>query len=148
MKKKQDRGFTLVELMVVIVIVAFLASIAYSSYRSSVAKSKRSEVSPCISEAVNRLENYRANHGVYPTSNIWDAIKYSPDCSEHYEGEISVFNAGESFIVAYSDTKKQIWSGSVNDVWIQTDNSGRQINVSNPIDPSKAETVPTGYSLP
>jgi len=148
MKKTNKRAFTLVELLVVITIIAVLAAIAYSSYRSSVARSKRSEVAPCISEAVNRLENYRANHGVYPTSNVWDAIKLDPDCSEHYAGAISVTNGGENFIVAYSDTNKQIWSGTVNDTWVQTDRSGRQIHVSNPIDPSNAESVPSGYSLP
>lgn len=40
---RSQPGFTLIEIMVVAVIVAILATIAYPSYQSSIRKAKRSE---------------------------------------------------------------------------------------------------------
>ena len=43
---KKTLGFTLIELMIVVAVIAILASIAYPSYRDSVRKSKR-KLFPC-----------------------------------------------------------------------------------------------------
>ena len=40
---KINRGFTLVELMIVVAIVAILAAIGYPSYQNSVQKSRRAD---------------------------------------------------------------------------------------------------------
>lgn len=37
------RGFTLIELMIVVAIVAILAAVAYPAYRDSISKSRRAE---------------------------------------------------------------------------------------------------------
>jgi len=42
-RPKRRRGFTLVEMMVVVALVAFLGSLAYSNYELFIAKSRRSE---------------------------------------------------------------------------------------------------------
>lgn len=44
MKSKYSvRGFTLIELMIVVAIIAVLASVAYPSYKEYVARSRRAE---------------------------------------------------------------------------------------------------------
>lgn len=43
MKRTREQGFTLIELMIAVVIVAILASIAYPSYQNSVRKSRRAD---------------------------------------------------------------------------------------------------------
>lgn len=43
MKKTKESGFTLLELMIAVVIVAILASIAIPSYQNSVTKTRRAE---------------------------------------------------------------------------------------------------------
>lgn len=43
MRRKTQQGFTLIELMIVVAIVAILAAIVYPSYQESVRKAKRAE---------------------------------------------------------------------------------------------------------
>jgi len=51
-------GFTLIELMVVLGIIAILAAIAYPSYIGSVVKSHRAAAEGCLSEHANFMERY------------------------------------------------------------------------------------------
>jgi type IV pilus assembly protein PilE len=53
------RGFTLIELMIVVGIVAILAAIAYPSYADSVRKSKRGHAKAALVELAQRAERYR-----------------------------------------------------------------------------------------
>ncbi len=54
----QMRGFTLIELMIVVAIIAIIAAIAYPSYINSVVKTKRAAAEGCISEYANYMERY------------------------------------------------------------------------------------------
>ncbi len=53
-----DRGFTLIELMIVVAIIAIIAAIAYPSYINSVVKTKRAAAEGCLSEYANYMERY------------------------------------------------------------------------------------------
>lgn len=53
-----SRGFTLMELMIVVAIVAILAAIAYPSYTHEVIKSRRVAAAGCLSEYANYMERY------------------------------------------------------------------------------------------
>jgi prepilin-type N-terminal cleavage/methylation domain-containing protein len=62
-------GFTLIELMVTVAVVAILASIALPSFFSETRKTKAfSEVQPIFNDLRVRLEQYLQEHGDYPTS--------------------------------------------------------------------------------
>ena len=52
------RGFTLIEIMIVVVIVAILAGIAFPSYQDSVRKSRRSEAKSALSDLAARQEQF------------------------------------------------------------------------------------------
>jgi type IV pilus assembly protein PilE len=58
---KRNRGFTLLELLIVITIVAILAAVAISAYSEQVRKAKRSEAMKTISELQLQMEKYRAS---------------------------------------------------------------------------------------
>lgn len=52
------RGFTLIELMIVVAIIAIIAAIAYPSYINSVTKTNRAAAEGCLSEYANYMERY------------------------------------------------------------------------------------------
>lgn len=54
----RNRGFTLIEVMIAVVIVGILAAIAYPSYRNYVRDSRRSEAKAALTDVANRLERY------------------------------------------------------------------------------------------
>lgn len=60
-------GFTLVELMIVIVIVGVLAAIAVPIYTNNVKKAKMSEADAALGTIRTQLRISYAENGVYPT---------------------------------------------------------------------------------
>lgn len=59
---KTQRGVTLIELVVVMVIIGILASIAIPTYRDSVRKSKRRAAQSVMMDIVNREHQYLASN--------------------------------------------------------------------------------------
>jgi type IV pilus assembly protein PilE len=65
MRAKYAAGFTLVELIVAMVILATLAAIAIPSYNSYVLKAHRSEVKSALLDAASLEERYFSTSNVY-----------------------------------------------------------------------------------
>lgn len=65
--RNAEKGFTLIELMIVVAVVAILAAIAYPSYQEYVLRSRRVEGQGLLNEAAARQERWRAQNGEYMT---------------------------------------------------------------------------------
>ncbi len=65
---KLNKGFSLIELMVVIAIIAMLAAYALPNYRDYVVQSKRAEAHTKIMEVAGMYEKFYANTNAYPTN--------------------------------------------------------------------------------
>lgn len=65
---QRSRGFTLIEMMIVVVILAILAAIALPSYQKYVLRSHRAEGQALLSEAAARQERYFAQNNSYASS--------------------------------------------------------------------------------
>ncbi len=138
------RAFTMVEIMVVVVIIAIVAMVASNQYRSFSAQSKWAAVQSCLTDAANRLENYRSNRGKYPEDDIWAAINSSGACSDNYEGQITVFEDGTRYVISFCDRKAPVWSSEKNDVWVVIDTRPATIHLRNSLD-SKSESIDSDY---
>lgn len=64
---RQQKGFTLIELMIVVVIIAILAAISYPSYQEFVKRGYRTEGQAFLSEVAARQERYFAQNNDYVT---------------------------------------------------------------------------------
>jgi type IV pilus assembly protein PilE len=60
-----SKGFTLIELMVVVVIVSLLAMVAVPSYNTSIAKARRADAQSSLSNFANTMERYFTENGTY-----------------------------------------------------------------------------------
>lgn len=63
----KTKGFTLIELMITVMIIAILAAIAYPAYTSQVRKGARKEAVGVVLEVAGRLERIRSQLFAYPT---------------------------------------------------------------------------------
>mgnify|MGYP003392402640 CR=1 FL=1 len=61
----KEKGFTLVELMIVVAIVGILAGIAYPSYQGSVMKSRRADAQGALLGFANAMERYFTEGNTY-----------------------------------------------------------------------------------
>ncbi|TWI54860.1 type IV pilus assembly protein PilE [Pseudomonas duriflava] len=65
---KRTQGFTLIEVMITVVIIAILAAVAIPSYGRYVIRAHRSEGQALLTEAAARLERYYAQNYAYTST--------------------------------------------------------------------------------
>lgn len=65
--RKRTRGFTLIELMIVVTILAILASLALPAYNDYVIRGKVAEAAGNLSDLRTRLEHFYQDNRVYGT---------------------------------------------------------------------------------
>jgi type IV pilus assembly protein PilE len=68
MMKVEEKGFTLVELMVVIAIIAIVAAIAIPAYSDYVTRAKRADAKAGLTTLQLAQEKYRANNPTYAST--------------------------------------------------------------------------------
>ena len=65
---KKQQGFTLIEVMIVVVIIGILASIAYPSYQEYVRRANRAEGQAYLQDIAARQERYFSQNNSYITA--------------------------------------------------------------------------------
>lgn len=75
---KKQKGFTLIELVVTVLIVGILGSIAYSSYSKSVLKGNRTDAKTSLLQVMQTEERYFSEQNTYTTNLTALGLSASP----------------------------------------------------------------------
>ncbi|MDR2155871.1 MAG: type IV pilin protein [Burkholderiaceae bacterium] len=98
--KRKHRGFTLIELMIVIIVVAVLATIAVPGYSAYVRRGHRAEARAGLLQAAQWLERAATATGRYPKT-LPAALTWVGDTSRRYNiGCPGCSSAGDGFELA------------------------------------------------
>ena len=103
--KTNKKGFTLIEILVVVLIIGILAGIALPQYQKSVTKSKSAQLLTLVSTIAQSAQNYYMIHDRYPID--FDDIDVELDwptsgtsvCSVSRPGNKSVKSGNKSEII-------------------------------------------------
>ena len=113
---KRRRGFTLIEMMIVVAIIALLATIAIPNYMNFQLRAKTSEAKANLGAIRTCQEAYKAEHDVYlvcaanpgtvpagtkatwsSTEAGWTDIGFEPKGKVRYQYEVTVGGGGTTF---------------------------------------------------
>jgi len=72
MLRRNQRGFTLVELMIVVIIVGILAAVAIPMYQGATERAKASEAVAALGTVRGAMRVYYAEHGTYVNAAFTD----------------------------------------------------------------------------
>lgn len=95
--RNKERGFTLIELMIAVAIIAVLAGISYPSYVNYVTNTRRAAAAACLVEMSQFMERYYTTNMKYE-----DAVIPDRDCETNLADFYTIGLVGEPTASAYS----------------------------------------------
>jgi type IV pilus assembly protein PilE len=110
---KKTRGFTLIEVMVVVTIIGILVAIAFPSYQNYLRKGRRAQAQSYLMEVTNAQQQYLLDARSY-APDVTTLKKPTPtDVSNFYAIAIAVAGPPPSFTVTATPSGAQAVDGTL-----------------------------------
>ncbi len=109
MQKQYSQGFSLIELMIVVVIVAIIAAFAYPSYTRQVQATRQSAMQGEMMSYASVLENYRAQNFSYEDA----AVNVPPPVNDNYAINLVVAPDFRSYVMNAVPIGQQAEAGAM-----------------------------------
>ncbi|HGO9121390.1 TPA: pilin [Neisseria meningitidis] len=117
-----QKGFTLIELMIVIAIVGILAAVALPAYQDYTARAQVSEAILLAEGQKSAVTEYYLNHGKWPANNSSAGVASTPsDIKGKYVKEVEVKNGVITATMLSSGVNKEI-QGRKLSLWAKRQN--------------------------
>jgi type IV pilus assembly protein PilA len=104
--KKQTQGFTLIELMIVVAIIAILSAIAIPAYQNYLIRSQVTEGFSLATGAKAAVWDFTANTGRYPPNNTSAGLVSAASISGQYASSVTV--TGGLISVAFQGSRANV----------------------------------------
>jgi type IV pilus assembly protein PilE len=132
--KVAQKGFTLMELMIVVAIIGILASIALPNYQDYVRKSKLAEGTSALADLRIKMEQFYQDNRSYvngPCVNAPDTANFGIDCGAPLQNSYTIIAAGNGNIAGFTYSIDQanvkssatLWGGNAA-CWVVKKNGG------------------------
>ncbi len=108
-KQYSQQGFSLIELMIVVVIVAIIAAFAYPSYTRQVQATRQSAAQGEMMSYASVLENYRAQNFSYENA----PVNVPPPANDNYAINVVVSADFRSYVMTAVPIGQQLGSGAM-----------------------------------
>jgi type IV pilus assembly protein PilA len=93
--RRQAAGFTLIELMIVVAIIAILASLAVPQYQDYLVRAQVSEGLETAAGVKTAIWEFKTNRGYFPTSNKSAGLPDSTSISGKYVSSVKLLDTGK-----------------------------------------------------
>ncbi|MBH6135711.1 pilin [Neisseria meningitidis] len=103
-----QKGFTLIELMIVIAIVGILAAVALPAYQDYTARAQVSEAILLAEGQKSAVTEYYLNHGTWPSNNSDAGVATSTDIKGKYVEKVEVAKGVITATMLSSGVNKEI----------------------------------------
>ncbi|ENV8325072.1 pilin [Neisseria gonorrhoeae] len=135
-----QKGFTLIELMIVIAIVGILAAVALPAYQDYTARAQVSEAILLAEGQKSAVTEYYLNHGEWPANNTSAGVASPPsDIKGKYVQSVTVTNGVVTATMASSNVNKEIKDKRLS-LWAKRENGSVKWFCGQPVKRDNAGT--------
>ncbi|HGG7684326.1 TPA: pilin [Neisseria meningitidis] len=140
-----QKGFTLIELMIVIAIVGILAAVALPAYQDYTARAQVSEAILLAEGQKSAVTEYYLNHGEWPANNSSAGVATSANIKGKYVQSVEVKNGVVTATMLSTGVNKEI-QGKKLSLWAKRQNGSVKWFCGQPVTRDKADKADDGVT--